>query len=77
MDAIVAGIGEIDRGVEQPPQYFTEEVLERLLRMRRHFRGQDGANHISVSANGHETVKVTREIGEKVNRILGCVDISA
>ena len=70
MDAIVDGISKIDRGVDEPPQYFTEDVLERLLRMRRHFRGHDGANHISVSANGHETVKVTREIAEKVNKIL-------
>ena len=69
-DAIFAGIGEISQGTDSPPQHFTEDVLVRLLRMRRHFRGQGGANYISVSANGREPVRVTREIGEKVSRIL-------
>ena len=70
MDAVVAGIGEIGRGVDRPPQYFTEDVLERLLKMRRHFRGQGGANSISISSNGHEPVAVTRDTGDQVRKIL-------
>ena len=70
MDAVVSGIGEIGRGIDRPPQYFTEDVLERLLKMRRHFRGQGGANSISISSNGHEPVAVTRNTGERVSKIL-------
>lgn len=69
-DAIFAGIGEITQGTDTPPQHFTEDVLKRLIKMRRHFHREGGANYISVSANGHDPVMVTSDIGGKVSRIL-------
>jgi hypothetical protein len=69
-DAIFAGIGEITQGTDAPPRHFTEDVLKRLIKMRRHFHREGGANYISVSANGHDPVMVTSDIGDKVSRIL-------
>ena len=70
VEAIIAGIGEIEQGADHPPQYFTEDVLERLLKMRRHFRGQGSASHIAVSADGQEPVAINRDVGDRVGRIL-------
>ena len=70
MYAIVSGIGEIGQGANHPPQYFTEDVLESLLKMRRNFRGQGGASSISVSTNGSKPVAVTLEVGDKAGKIL-------
>ena len=41
-DAIFVGIGEISQGTDTPPQHFTEDVLKRLIKMRRHFHGEGG-----------------------------------
>ncbi len=68
--AILAGIGEITQGADRPPQYFTEDVLQCLVKMRRHFRGRGGADRILVSADGQEPVALTGDIGDKAGKIL-------
>ena len=70
MDAIVAGIGEIAQGADRPPQYFTEDALRHLMKMRRHFRGPDRADSIFVSANGDRPAVITGETGHTVSKIL-------
>ena len=69
-DAIFAGIVEISQGTDSPPQYFTEDVLECLIKMRRHFRGQDRASSITVFANGDKPAEITKDIDGKVKKIL-------
>ena len=68
--AIVAGISAISDGADCPPQYFTEDVLQRLMKMGRHFRGEDKANSILVSTDGYEPTAITGNIGDRVDRIL-------
>ena len=70
MAAVVGGIDEISRGADRPPQYFTEDVLQRLVKMRRHFRGPGKAHHISVSGNGQEPATITGDTGDIVSKIL-------
>ena len=70
MEAIVSGIGEIAGGTDHPPQNFSETALLHLQKMRRHFRGHEGARNISVSVNGHEPAWVTRETVEQTSKIL-------
>ncbi len=69
-DAIFAGIGEIARGTDIPPRHFTEDVLERLMKMRRHFRGRGRASSISVFANGDKPAVITGDIDVRVKKIL-------
>lgn len=69
-NAIFAGIGEIEQGTDTPPQHFTEDVLEHLIKMRRHFRGQDRAISISVFANGDKPSIITGDIDKKIRKIL-------
>lgn len=70
MDAIFAGICEITRGTDLPPQYFNGEVLRRLKKMRRHFQGPDKASRISVFANGCGESVIGGDIGDRVNKVL-------
>ena len=69
-DAIFAGIGEIARGTDSPPQHFTEDVLEHLIKMRRHFRGRNRASSIDVFANGDKPATITEDINRKIKKIL-------
>ena len=69
-NAIFAGIGEIAQGTDTPPQHFTEDVLEHLKKMRRHFRGKGRASSISVFANGDKPAVITRDIDKRVKNIL-------
>lgn len=68
--AIAAGIREITTGTDQPPQYFTEQVLGDLKRMRRLFVGKDRATSIVVSIDSQETATIRQDISQKADRIL-------
>ena len=68
--AIIAGIAEIAQGTDCPPQYFNEEVLRRLKKMRRHFEGPDRARRISVFADGDKRATIAGDIDRKVGKIL-------
>lgn len=71
---IVSTIGEglrlIMQGTDQPPERFTEPVLEELKRMQRLYRGLDRAEYITVRMDGMETATIQSDIAEKANRIL-------
>lgn len=62
IEAIAAGIRTVTLGTDQPPQYFTEQALQDLKRMRRLFRGQDRARSIAVSVNNTETATIRQDI---------------
>ena len=68
--AIAAGIRDVTTGTDQPPQYFTEQVLEDLKRMRRLFVGKDRATSVVVSVDSQETATIRQDISQKANRIL-------
>ena len=67
---IAEGIRSITGGTDEPPHYFTEDVLNDLRRMRHLFVGNDQARSIVVSTGGQETATIERDISEKTNRIL-------
>ncbi len=70
ISAIVVGIEEITQDADRPPQYFTEDGLKCLMKMRRHFSGQGKADSICVSANGDGPTAITGDIGRQVKKIL-------
>ena len=70
MAAIAGGIRTVTIGTDQPPEYFTEQVLEDLRRMRRLFTGRDRARSIVISVNDIQTATIEQDISEKANRIL-------
>ena len=70
VDTIAEGIRAVTIGTDQPPQYFTEQALEDLKRMRRLFVGRDRAQSIVVSVDNEETAIIERDISEKASRIL-------
>ncbi len=67
---IATGIRTITIGTDQPPQYFTEQALNDLVRMRRLFRGQDRARSIAVSVDNQEPATIREDIHQKATRIL-------
>ena len=67
---IAEGIRSVTNGTNEPPQYFTEEVLKDLQRMRHLFVGKDQARSIVVSTNNQETATIGRDISAQTNRIL-------
>ena len=70
VNAIAQGIRSVTLGTDQPPEYFTEEVLEDLRRMRRLFRGKDKARSIIVSVNNEQAATIQEDISDKASRIL-------
>ena len=70
IDAIAVGIQAVTIGTDQPPQYFTEQALEDLKRMRRLFVGRDRARSIVVSVDEEETATIRQDIFEKASKIL-------
>ncbi len=70
MDAVADGIRTVTIGTDQPPEHFTEKVLEDLRRMRRLFAGKDRARSIVVSVDKIETATIEKDISEKARRIL-------
>ncbi len=70
VQAIGAGLHAITTGTDQPPPYFTEQVLEDLKGMRRLFGGKSKARSMSVLVNHEETATIRRDIAEKASRIL-------
>ena len=69
-EAVGAGLRAVTAGTNQPPQYFTEQTLVDLQKMRRLFGGRSRAKSIAVFMNGHQTATIRRDISEKVSRIL-------
>ncbi|PKB71370.1 MAG: hypothetical protein BZY87_05815 [SAR202 cluster bacterium Io17-Chloro-G6] len=70
VSTIANGIRTVTLGTDQPPEYFTEQVLEDLRRMRRLFRGRDRAHSIIVSVDNEETATIREDISDKASRIL-------
>jgi len=70
IEAIAVGIRAVTLGTDQPPQYFTEQVLEDLKRMRRLFTGRDRARSIFVSRDNDQTATIREDISAKASRIL-------
>ena len=67
---IAEGVRTVASGTDVPPDYFTEEALLDLKRMRRLFVGRDRARSIVVARNGHPTATICEDISSKANRIL-------
>lgn len=70
VEAIMHGLQTVSRGSLEPPNYFTEEALEDLRRMRLLFIGRDRAKRLEFSFNGEEKAIVESDIGRKVEQIL-------
>ena len=70
VDAIGDGIRAVTVGTDEPPQYFTEQALEDLRRMRHLFVGKDRARSIVVSVNSEQTATIDQDIADKATRIL-------
>ena len=69
-EAVGVGLRNLMTGVDHPPQYFTEQVLLNLQKMKRLFGGQSGATSITVWMNGQQTTSIERDISQRVSRIL-------
>ena len=67
---IAEGVRIIASGADAPPDYFTEEALQDLKRMRSLFVGRDRARSILVSRNSHLAATIDEEISNKTDRIL-------
>jgi len=67
---IAEGVGIVASGADAPPDYFTEEALLDLSRMRRLFVGRDRARSIVIARNGHRTATISDDIKAKTDRIL-------
>ena len=64
------GLRTVTEGTDQPPPYFTEPVLEDLKKMRRLFRGRDGAQSVSVLVDDEKTATIRKNIDRQAERIL-------
>ena len=64
------GVRVIASGADAPPEYFTEQALLDLKRMRRLFVGRDRARSIVVARNSHPTTTIEQDISSKADRIL-------
>lgn len=69
-EAIGNGLRAVTIGTNQPPQYFSEQVLVDLAKMRRLFAGKRKARSVAVFMNGQQMATIQPDISEKVNRIL-------
>ena len=54
IEAVAFGIRTVTIGTDEPPQYFTEQALEDLKRMRRLFTGKDKARSILAEGAGSQ-----------------------
>ena len=70
VNAIQQGVRLVTGGVDSPPDYFTEKVLEDLKSMRSLFSGKDRAKHITVSVDHGQAATIQADISDKVERIL-------
>ena len=70
VEVIGEGLRAVTLGTDQPPQYFTYQVLETLTKMRGLFGGKSRARSIDVFMNGQQAATIERDISEKANRIL-------
>jgi hypothetical protein len=70
IDVIGKGLRHIASGNDDPPEFFTEDALNDLKRMRPLFTGRDRAKHIMVSVDHTETAIIQDDISEKAQRIL-------
>ncbi len=70
VDTIATGIRTVTIGTDQPPPYFTEQVLNDLQRMRRLFRGRDRARSIELSVDSEQTAIISEDIHQQVSKIL-------
>ena len=68
--SIATGIRIITSGTDEPPEYFTEQVLEDLKRMRRLFRGNDRARSMTVSVDDEPVATIEEDIYKQADRIL-------
>ncbi len=70
VEAVGYGMRVITAGTDEPPQYFTEQALEDVKKMRRLFRGKASAESIFVLTNGERSAVIEEDISDKVSRIL-------
>ena len=70
VEAVGDGVRIITAGTDEPPQYFTEQALEDLKKMRRLFSGKASAKSIYVLTNGERSATIEKDISDKVSRIL-------
>lgn len=70
VEVVGEGLRIVTEGTDQPPQHFTEPVLEDLKKMRRLFRGEDRARSMSVLMDDENTAMIGDDIAEKVDRVL-------
>ena len=70
MCSVATGIRIVTSGTDEPPQYFTEQVLEDLKRMRRLFRGNDRAKSMTVSVDNEQVATIGETIHQQASRIL-------
>lgn len=64
------GLRIVTEGTDQPPQHFTEPVLEDLRRMRRLFRGRGGAESMDVLVDDEPTAIIGPDIEKQADRVL-------
>lgn len=69
-ETLVHGLKIVAAGTTDPPEHFTEEILDDLRRMRRLFVGRDKANRVVLSSNGSESAVIQEDIDQKADRIL-------
>ncbi len=70
VEAISDGLRAVTDGTDHPPQYFTEQALVNLGKMRRLFSGKNPARSITVLRDGEQMATIKRDISDKTNRIL-------
>ena len=67
---IAKGVHTVVKGADAPPEYFTEEVILNLKKMRRLFVGRDRARSIILARNSHPAITISEDISSKADRIL-------
>ena len=70
VNAIGRGIHMVTSGVNDPPEYFTEDALLNLKRMKSLFEGKDRAKTITVSIDRVQAATIHEGISKQVERIL-------
>ena len=56
VETIAKGVHKVVSGADAPPEYFTEEVILNLKRMRGLFVGRDRARSIILARNSHPAI---------------------
>ena len=70
VEVISGGLRAVTVGTDHPPQFFTEQALVNLGKMRRLFSGKNRAKSITVLRDREQMATIKRDISEKTNRIL-------